>query len=56
MSQRNERGSTLVASNLPIDEWTEILGGERLTGALLDRLTHDVHNGRRCGRASPLSA
>ena len=24
-------------------EWTEILGGERLTGALLDRLTHRVH-------------
>ncbi len=24
-------------------EWTEVLGGERLTGALLDRLTHHVH-------------
>src|SRR3712207_9149942 len=24
-------------------EWTEALGGERLTGALLDRLTHHVH-------------
>src|SRR3712207_9075489 len=42
-SQRYERGSTLVTSNLPFDEWTEILGGERLTGALLDRLTHHVH-------------
>ena len=42
-SQRYERGSTLVASNLPFDEWTEVLGGERLTGALLDRLTHHVH-------------
>ena len=43
LSQRYERGSTLVTSNLPFDEWTEILGGERLTGALLDRLTHHVH-------------
>jgi DNA replication protein DnaC len=42
-SQRYERGSTLVTSNLPFDEWTEVLGSERLTGALLDRLTHHVH-------------
>jgi DNA replication protein DnaC len=43
LSQRYERGSTLITSNLPFQEWTEILGSERLTGALLDRLTHHVH-------------
>jgi DNA replication protein DnaC len=43
LSQRYERGSTLVTSNLPFQEWTEVLGSERLTGALLDRLTHHVH-------------
>jgi hypothetical protein len=37
-SQRYERGSTLVTSNLPFDEWTSVFGSERLTGALLDRL------------------
>ena len=42
-SQRYERGSMLVTSNLPFAEWTEVLGSERLTGALLDRLTHHVH-------------
>ena len=42
-SQRYERASTLVTSNLPFTEWTEVLGSERLTGALLDRLTHHVH-------------
>ena len=42
-SQRYERGSTLVTSNLPFDEWTGVFGSERLTGALLDRLTHHVH-------------
>ena len=42
-SQRYERGSSMVTSNLPFDEWTEIFGSERLTGALLDRLTHPVH-------------
>ena len=42
-SQRYERGATLVTSNLPFDEWTLVFGSERLTGALLDRLTHHVH-------------
>jgi DNA replication protein DnaC len=42
-SQRYEHGSTIVTSNLPFEEWTSVLGSERLTGALLDRLTHHVH-------------
>ena len=43
ISQRYERGSVMITSNLPFDEWTETFGTERLTGALLDRLTHHVH-------------
>ena len=43
ISQRYERGATLITSNLPFDEWTEVFGSERLTGALLDRLTHHVN-------------
>jgi hypothetical protein len=43
LSQRYERGSTMVTSNLPFREWTEVLGSECLTGALLDRLTHHEH-------------
>ena len=42
-SQRHERGSTIVTSNLPFEEWTTVFGSQRLTGALLDRLTHHVH-------------
>lgn len=42
-SQRYERGSIIVTSNLPFDEWTDIFGSERLTGALLDRITHHCH-------------
>ena len=43
LSQRYERGSTMLTSNLPFAEWTDVLGSERLTGALLDRLAHHVH-------------
>ena len=34
-SQRYERGSSMVTSKLPFDEWTSVFGSERLTGALL---------------------
>src|SRR5260370_14982134 len=42
-SQSYELGSTIVTSNLPFDEWTGVFGSERLTGAVLDQLTHHVH-------------
>ena len=52
IGQRYERASTVITSNLPFEEWTATFGEERLTGALLDRLTHHVHilemNGRSC--------
>ena len=42
-SQRYELGSILVTTNLPFDEWAQVFGSERLTGALLDRITRHVH-------------
>lgn len=42
-AERYERGSVFVTTNLPFEQWTEVLGSERLTGALLDRLTHRVN-------------
>lgn len=42
-SLRYEQEATLVTSSLPFDEWTSVLGSERLTGTLLDRLTHHVY-------------
>ena len=58
ISQRYERGSIIITSNpgsgpgqaLPFDEWTEVFGAERLTGAILDRLTHHVVRPRPSNR------
>jgi DNA replication protein DnaC len=40
ISTAYERSSVVVTTNLPFEEWKEVLGSERLTGATLDRLTH----------------
>jgi len=43
VSRAYERQSIILTTNLPFENWTEILGNERMTGALLDRITHRVH-------------
>lgn len=43
ISQRHERGSTIITSNLPFEEWINVFGTARLTGAVLDRLTNQAH-------------
>jgi DNA replication protein DnaC len=43
VSRAYEHHSLMVTTNLPFEQWTEVFGSERLTGALLDRLTHRVH-------------
>jgi len=42
-SSRYLTGSVIITTNLEFERWTEVFGDERLTGALLDRLTHKCH-------------
>jgi DNA replication protein DnaC len=43
LSERHERGSVILNSNLPFAEWGKVFQTERLAVALLDRVTHRAH-------------
>jgi len=42
-AERYERSSLLITSNLAFADWGQVFQGERMTAALLDRLTHRCH-------------
>ena len=42
-SERHERGSVIVTTNLPFSEWAQVFQTERLAVAMLDRITHNAH-------------
>ena len=43
LSDRYEQKSVIITSNLPFEEWPQVFVCHRLTGALLDRITHHSH-------------
>jgi DNA replication protein DnaC len=43
LSERHERGSLIVTTNLPFGEWTKVFPDARLAKAVVDRLTHKAH-------------
>ena len=38
-----QKVALIITTNLRFADWTQIFGDERLTAALLDRLTHKAH-------------
>jgi len=43
LSNRNDRGSIIITTNLMFDRWQEVFMDPVLTGALVDRLAHKAH-------------
>ena len=43
LSERHERGSLIVTTNLPFGEWTKVFPDARMAKAVVDRLTHRAH-------------
>jgi len=43
INERHERKSTIVTTNLSFPDWTQLFGNQKLTAALLDRITHRSH-------------
>jgi len=43
LTDRYERSSVLITSNLAFADWAQVFQGERMTAALLDRITHRCH-------------
>jgi DNA replication protein DnaC len=44
ISERNERASLIVTTNLPFGEWTKVFPDARLAKAVVDRITHRAHS------------
>lgn len=43
LTEREEKASVAVASNLPFSEWGSIIPEPRLVAAIVDRLTFNAH-------------
>ena len=43
VEERYNRKSTLIASQIPVDHWHDIIGDPTIADAILDRLIHNAH-------------
>jgi DNA replication protein DnaC len=43
VDDRHGRGSTVVTSQLPVENWHEVIANPTVADAILDRLVHNAH-------------
>jgi DNA replication protein DnaC len=43
MEDRHGSRSTIITSQLPVDQWYDVIGEQTLADAILDRIVHDAH-------------
>ncbi|MGD0635505.1 MAG: IS21-like element helper ATPase IstB [Beijerinckiaceae bacterium] len=43
LEDRHQRASILITSQVPVEQWHEIIGNPMLADAILDRLVHNAH-------------
>jgi DNA replication protein DnaC len=56
IEDRHGRRATLIASQLPVDTWHELIGEATLADAILDRLLHNAHRLALSGESMRRSA
>lgn len=43
LEDRQGKKSTIITSQLPVNEWYDVIGEKKVADAILDRLVHDAH-------------
>ena len=43
IEDRHQKSSTIIASQLPVDKWYDVIGESTVADAILDRLVHTSH-------------
>jgi DNA replication protein DnaC len=49
VEDRYGSGSLIMTSQVPVDQWYEIIGNPTLAEAILDRIIHNAHRIELCG-------
>jgi DNA replication protein DnaC len=60
IDDRHQRGSTVLATQIPLERWHDQIGDPTYGDAILDRLVHNAYRielgGHRCGHSYPQTA
>lgn len=43
VDDRNQRGSTIITSQVPVEQWHQVIADPTIANAVLDRIVHNAH-------------